>query len=119
MPVIADAKRGDIGNTAAAYARALFDVWGFDAMTANAYGGYDSVEPFINRADRGVFIWCRSPTRRRRPARPAGDRRRRERRPLYDSRGRKGARLEQRGKRRRRCPCNISDRGGPPARPLP
>ncbi|MFN8558679.1 MAG: orotidine-5'-phosphate decarboxylase, partial [Dehalococcoidia bacterium] len=60
MPVIADAKRGDIGNTAAAYARALFDVWGFDAMTANAYGGYDSVEPFINRADRGVFIWCRS-----------------------------------------------------------
>lgn len=59
-PVIADAKRGDIGNTAEAYARALFDVWGFDAVTANSWGGSDAVQPFISRADRGVFIWCRS-----------------------------------------------------------
>ena len=60
IPVIADAKRGDIGNTASAYARALFDVWGFDAITVNPYGGADSLEPFISRADRGVFVWCRS-----------------------------------------------------------
>lgn len=59
IPVLGDAKRGDIGNTAEAYARALFDVWGFDAVTVNAWGGRDTLEPFINRADRGVFIWCR------------------------------------------------------------
>ena len=60
IPVLADAKRGDIGNTAAAYARALFDVWGFDAITVNPYGGTDAAEPFVSRADRGVFVWCRS-----------------------------------------------------------
>lgn len=60
IPVIADAKRGDVGNTAAAYARALFDVWGFDAATVNPSGGGDSVLPFTERADRGVFIWCRA-----------------------------------------------------------
>jgi len=60
IPVIADAKRGDIGNTAAAYARAIFDVLGFDAITANPYGGKDAVEPFLEYADRGVIIWCRS-----------------------------------------------------------
>lgn len=59
VPVLGDAKRGDIGNTAEAYARALFDVWGFDAITINAWGGADTVEPFTRRADRGVFIWCR------------------------------------------------------------
>jgi orotidine-5'-phosphate decarboxylase len=59
IPVIGDAKRGDIGNTAAAYARALFDVWGFDAVTANPWGGYDALQPFIERPDRGVFLWCR------------------------------------------------------------
>jgi orotidine-5'-phosphate decarboxylase len=60
IPVIADAKRGDIGNTAAAYAKAIFDVLGCDAITANPYGGEDAVEPFIEYADRGVLIWCRS-----------------------------------------------------------
>jgi orotidine-5'-phosphate decarboxylase len=60
VPVIGDAKRGDIGNTAEAYARALFDVWGFDAVTINAWGGEDSIRPFTDRADRGVFVWCRS-----------------------------------------------------------
>ena len=59
IPVIGDAKRGDIGNTATAYARALFDVWGFDAVTVNPWGGEDAVRPFIERADHGVFIWCR------------------------------------------------------------
>ena len=60
IPVIADAKRGDIGNTARAYARALFSVFGFDAATVNPYLGFDSIEPFINNQDKGVFILCRT-----------------------------------------------------------
>jgi orotidine-5'-phosphate decarboxylase len=60
IPVIGDAKRGDIGNTAKAYAKALFSVLGFDATTVNPYLGYDSLEPFINYHDKGVFILCRT-----------------------------------------------------------
>ncbi|MCJ7669655.1 MAG: orotidine-5'-phosphate decarboxylase [Dehalococcoidia bacterium] len=60
IPVIGDAKRGDIGNTARAYARALFSVLGFDATTVNPYLGYDSIEPFIDYRDKGVFILCRT-----------------------------------------------------------
>jgi orotidine-5'-phosphate decarboxylase len=60
IPVIADAKRGDIGNTAKAYARALFDYYGFDAATVNPYLGTDSVEPFIEYRDKGIFILCRT-----------------------------------------------------------
>jgi orotidine-5'-phosphate decarboxylase len=60
IPVIGDAKRGDIGNTARAYARALFSVLGFDAATVNPYLGFDSIEPFINYRDKGVFILCRT-----------------------------------------------------------
>jgi orotidine-5'-phosphate decarboxylase len=60
IPVIGDAKRGDIGNTAAAYARALFDYYGFDAVTVNPYMGYDSVEPFLNYGTKGVFVLCRT-----------------------------------------------------------
>ena len=60
IPVIGDAKRGDIGNTAQAYAKALFSVLGFDAATVNPYLGFDSIEPFINNQDKGVFILCRT-----------------------------------------------------------
>ncbi len=60
VPVIADAKRGDIGNTATAYAAAIFDVLNCDAMTVNAWGGEDAVEPFLDYEDRGVLVWCRS-----------------------------------------------------------
>ena len=60
IPVIIDAKRGDIGNTAKAYARSLFDYFNFDAMTASPYLGYDSLEPFIEYKDRGIFILCRT-----------------------------------------------------------
>ncbi len=60
IPVIADAKRGDIGNTARFYAKALFETYGFDATTLNVYGGVDAVEPFLKYTDRGVFVWCRS-----------------------------------------------------------
>ncbi|MDH4067487.1 MAG: orotidine-5'-phosphate decarboxylase [Dehalococcoidia bacterium] len=60
IPVIGDAKRSDIGNTARAYAKALFSVLGFDAATVNPYLGYDSVEPFISYEDKEVFILCRT-----------------------------------------------------------
>ena len=58
--LIGDGKRGDVGNTAEAYARALFQVWGFDAATVNAYGGHDTLRPFLDHPGKGVFIWCRS-----------------------------------------------------------
>jgi orotidine-5'-phosphate decarboxylase len=60
IPMIADAKRNDIGNSAAGYARALFDDLGFDATTVNPYLGGDSLEPFLDYGDRGVFILCRT-----------------------------------------------------------
>ncbi len=60
IPVIADAKRGDIGNTAKAYAKALFDILNFDAATVNPYLGFDSIEPFIQYRDKGIFILCRT-----------------------------------------------------------
>ena len=60
IPVIGDAKRGDIGNTARAYARSIFTSFNFDAATVNPYLGFDSVEPFIRYRDRGVFILCRT-----------------------------------------------------------
>ena len=58
--LLADVKRGDIGSTAQAHATALFDCWGFDAITASPYLGADSVEPFIERPDKGVFLLCRT-----------------------------------------------------------
>jgi orotidine-5'-phosphate decarboxylase len=60
IPAIIDAKRGDIGNTAEAYARSLFDYYNFDAATVNPYLGYDALEPFIKHRDRGVFVLCRT-----------------------------------------------------------
>lgn len=60
IPVIGDAKRGDIGNTAKAYAKAIFDIFNFDATTLSPYLGFDSIEPFIEYWDRGVFILCRT-----------------------------------------------------------
>ncbi len=60
LPVILDAKRGDLGNTAAAYAKAAFEAWGADAVTVNPYQGRDSLQPFLDYADRGVFILTRT-----------------------------------------------------------
>lgn len=60
IPVIADAKRGDIGNTAQAYARAIFTGLGAGAVTVNPYMGSDSIEPFLGYKDKGVFILCRT-----------------------------------------------------------
>ncbi len=58
--VILDAKRNDIGNTAAAYASEAFDRYGADAVTINPYMGDDSVRPFIARPDRGAILLCRT-----------------------------------------------------------
>jgi len=58
IPVILDAKRGDIGSTARHYAAEAFDRYQADAVTANPYLGRDSVQPFLDRADRGVVILC-------------------------------------------------------------
>lgn len=58
--LILDAKRSDMGNTAEAYARALFDVLGADCVTVNPLLGSDSVMPFLRREDRGAFLVARS-----------------------------------------------------------
>jgi len=60
IPVIIDAKRGDIGNTAEAYAGSIFDYYRADATTVSPYLGYDSLEPFLRYTDRGVFVLCRT-----------------------------------------------------------
>jgi orotidine-5'-phosphate decarboxylase len=61
IPVIGDAKRGDIGSTAQAYARALFTAFGLDAATVNPYLGFDSIEPFLAHKDKGIFICAARP----------------------------------------------------------
>ncbi|MCY4529362.1 MAG: orotidine-5'-phosphate decarboxylase [Chloroflexi bacterium] len=58
--VLADGKRGDIGSTNAAYARAYFETWGADAATINAYAGGADLHPFLDYEDKAVFVWCRS-----------------------------------------------------------
>ncbi len=60
IPVILDAKRGDVGNTAERYAIEAFERYGADAVTVNAYLGGDSLEPFLKYADKGVIILCRT-----------------------------------------------------------
>ncbi|MEK6575816.1 MAG: orotidine-5'-phosphate decarboxylase [Chloroflexota bacterium] len=60
IPVILDAKRGDIADTAEAYARSAFDELGAHAITASPYLGRDSLAPFLNRPDRGVFVLCKT-----------------------------------------------------------
>ena len=61
VPVLLDAKRGDIGNTARQYATALDeDGLGADAITVNPYMGRDSLEPFLSRSEKGVFVLCRT-----------------------------------------------------------
>jgi orotidine-5'-phosphate decarboxylase len=56
--LIADGKRGDIGNTSRHYAKALFDGWDFDAATVNPYLGMDALEPFLEYREKGVFVLC-------------------------------------------------------------
>ena len=60
IPVILDSKRGDIGSTAQHYAIEAFDRYGADAVTVNPYLGRDSLQPFLDHADRGVVVLCRT-----------------------------------------------------------
>ena len=58
--IIGDAKRGDTGNTAEAYAKAMFEQWQFDATTVQLYQGTDSLEPFLGYEGKLVFVCCRT-----------------------------------------------------------
>ena len=60
VPVLLDAKRGDMDNTSRAYAKAAFETWGADALTVNPYQGRDAMQPFLDYADRGVFVLTRT-----------------------------------------------------------
>ncbi len=60
VPVILDAKRGDIGATAEQYAREAFERYQADAVTLSPFMGYDSLEPWLRYADRGLILLCRT-----------------------------------------------------------
>ena len=60
VPVILDAKRGDIGSTAEQYAREAFERYQADAVTLSPFMGFDSVEPFLRHAGKGVILLCRT-----------------------------------------------------------
>lgn len=63
MPVILDFKAGDIDHSAANYAKAAFEVWGFDAVTVNPYMGTDSIDPFVAYSHRCTFVLIRTSNR--------------------------------------------------------
>src|SRR6266480_5310027 len=60
IPIIVDAKRGDLGNTARNYAATVFDIYACDAVTVNPYLGFDSIAPFLAYEEKAVFFLCRT-----------------------------------------------------------
>jgi len=60
IPVILDSKRGDIGSTADHYALEAFERYGADAVTVNPYMGFDTIEPYLKYAGKGVIVLCRT-----------------------------------------------------------
>ena len=60
IPVILDAKRGDIASTAEAYAKSAFETLGAHCITLSPYLGKDSVDPFIQQSEKGVFLLCKT-----------------------------------------------------------
>jgi orotidine-5'-phosphate decarboxylase len=60
VPVILDAKRGDIGSTAEQYAREAFDRYDADAVTLSPFMGFDSIEPYLRREGKGAILLCRT-----------------------------------------------------------
>jgi len=60
VPVILDAKRGDIGSTAEQYAIEAFERYGADAVTLSPFMGFDSVQPYLEYHDKGAFLLCRT-----------------------------------------------------------
>lgn len=60
LPIVLDAKRGDVGSTAEQYAREAFERYDADAVTVNPYMGFDSIEPYLARREKGVIVLCRT-----------------------------------------------------------
>jgi orotidine-5'-phosphate decarboxylase len=60
VPVILDAKRGDIGSTAEQYAKEAFERYGADAVTLSPFMGFDSVQPYLKYPEKGAFLLCRT-----------------------------------------------------------
>jgi orotidine-5'-phosphate decarboxylase len=60
VPIILDAKRGDIGSTAEQYAIEAFERYGADAVTLSPFMGFDSVQPYLAHAGKGAFLLCRT-----------------------------------------------------------
>ncbi len=60
IPIILDAKRGDIASTAEAYAKSAFETLGVDCITLSPYLGKDSIEPFLHTKEKGVFLLCKT-----------------------------------------------------------
>jgi orotidine-5'-phosphate decarboxylase len=60
VPVILDAKRGDIGSTAEQYAKEAFERYGADAVTLSPFMGFDSVQPYLKYPGKGAFLLCRT-----------------------------------------------------------
>jgi orotidine-5'-phosphate decarboxylase len=60
VPVILDAKRGDIGSTAEQYAKEAFERYGADAVTLSPFMGFDSVQPYLKYEGKGAFLLCRT-----------------------------------------------------------
>jgi len=60
VPVILDAKRGDIGSTAEQYAREAFERYGADAVTLSPFMGFDSIQPYLKYEGKGAFLLCRT-----------------------------------------------------------
>jgi orotidine-5'-phosphate decarboxylase len=60
VPIILDAKRGDIGSTAGQYAREVFERYGADAVTLSPFMGFDSVQPYLKYHGKGAFLLCRT-----------------------------------------------------------
>jgi orotidine-5'-phosphate decarboxylase len=60
VPIILDAKRGDIGSTAEQYAKEAFERYGADAVTVSPFMGFDSLQPYVRYAGKGVFLLCRT-----------------------------------------------------------
>lgn len=60
VPIILDAKRGDIGSTAEQYAREAFERYGADAVTLSPFMGFDSLQPYLKYHDKGAFLLCRT-----------------------------------------------------------
>ncbi len=60
VPVIVDAKRADVAHSSKAYAKYLYEIIGADAVTVSPYMGFDALEPFFERRNKGVFVLCRT-----------------------------------------------------------